>query len=465
MERSTRYSAMPAKGMTARNASAVVKEHLAADATPALNLAGYHNTFMEREIEEIMFEHLVFVSSFCSMRSPDKFQPKNITHHEAYPGSNEIERDCVTMIAELFNSPSDSAGLTAVGTSTIGSSEAIMLAVLAAKRRWERWSTEFTRDRGRANRCATVRRSLQGKSHGHPNMVTSSVVHVCWQKAALFLGIELRHCDISEQTLSMNLQDAVELVNENTILVGAVLGSSLTGTYDQVKVLNDLLEEKNKTAGLNVMIHVDAAGGGFVAPFAAPDLEWDFRLPLVCSINVSGHKFWRTRELLPKDLLFAVDYCGASRMISFTLNFSKSAVNVIAQYYQLLRLGRAGYETTMRKLYKMATHIARAILSIANGTLFRIISRGDVCALPVVLWCLRERTSYDEYTIARGLRSRGWIIPAYEIRTGTTSFTVLRVIVRNDLTQERCDAFLTDLRESISALDIAHTSQDKRPRM
>ncbi|KXT05684.1 hypothetical protein AC578_5570 [Pseudocercospora eumusae] len=402
MERSTRYSAMPAKGMTARDASAVVKEHLAADATPGLNLAGYHNTFMEREIEDVMFEHL----------------PKNITHHEAYPGSNEIEKDCVTMIADLFNSPSDRTGLTAVGTSTIGSSEAIMLAVLAAKRRWERWSMDFARDRVRANRCATVRRSLQGKSHVHPNMVTSSMAHVCWQKAALFLGIELRHCDISERTLSMNSQDAVELVDENTILVGAVLGSSLTGTYDDVKVLNDLLEKKNNTAGLNVMIHVDAAGGGFVAPFIAPDLEWDFRLPLVCSINVSGHKFWRTRELLPKDLLFTVDYCGASQMVSFTLNFSKSAVNVIAQYYQLLRLGRAGYETTMRKLYKVATQIARGIQSIANGTFFRIISRGDdVCALPVVLWCLRERTSYDGR------------VTAYEIKTGTASFTVLRVII------------------------------------
>lgn len=141
-----------------------------------------------------------------------------------------------------------------------------------------------------ADHSSIERRSLQGKPHVCPNMVTSSVAHVCWQKAALFLGIQLRHCGISAQTLAMNSQEAIELVDENTILVGAVLGSSLTGTYDDVKVLNDLLETKNKTAALDVMIHVDAAGGGFVAPFAAPDLVWDFRIPLVCSINVSGHK-------------------------------------------------------------------------------------------------------------------------------------------------------------------------------
>ncbi|KAF7192309.1 Glutamate decarboxylase 1 [Pseudocercospora fuligena] len=407
MEKSKRYSAMPAKGMTARNARAIVKEHLVADATPSLNLAGYHNTIMEREIEDIMFEHL----------------PKNITHHEAYPGSNEIEKDCVAMIAELFNSSSDSTGLTAVGTSTIGSSEAIMLAVLAAKRRWE------------------VRRSLQGKSSTHPNMVTSSVAHVCWQKAALFLGIELRHCAISDRTLAMDPQKAIDMVDENTVLVGAVLGSSLTGTYDDVKMLNDLLIQKNNIAGLDVMIHVDAAGGGFVAPFVAPNLEWDFRFPLVCSINVSGHKFvrltyasvgwalWRSRELLPKDLLFTVDYCGASRMVSFTLNFSKSAVNVIAQYYQLLRLGKTGYKATMGKLYDVAIQVTRGIQAIGNGTCFRIIDCGDGHALPVVLWCLTDRGCYDEYVIAHKLRGKGWIIPAYEIKTSTTSYTVLRVIV------------------------------------
>ncbi|EME80876.1 uncharacterized protein MYCFIDRAFT_155148 [Pseudocercospora fijiensis CIRAD86] len=432
MEKSRRHDCIPATGLTAQAASELIRRHLASDAEPALNLAGYHNTFMEREIEDIMFEHL----------------PKNITHHEAYPASNEIERDCVTMIAELFNSPVDCNGLTAVGTSTVGSSEAIILAVLAAKRRWEGES-----------------RLTQRKSTNAPNMIASSLAHVCWQKAALYLGIELRFCGISENTLAMEPHRAIELVDENTILIGAVLGSSLTGTYDDVQCLNDLLMEKNHATGLDIMIHVDAASGGFVAPFLVPELEWDFRLPLVSSINVSGHKcklltyasvgwaLWRSKELLPQDLLFTVDYCGASHMVSFTLNFSKSAVNVIGQYYQLMRLGKAGYEATMRRLANTAEKIAQGIGAIQDGACFRVLSKNDKRGLPVVLWCLKKRNCRDEYTIARQLRTKGWIIPAYEVNTSTTSFTVMRVIVRTDLTEERCTSFLSDLSDVVLSLE------------
>lgn len=83
----------------------------------------------------------------------------------------------------------------------------------------------------------------------------------------------------------------------------------------------------------NTPIHVDAASGGFIAPFLYPELEWDFRLPLVKSINVSGHKYglvyagigwviWRSKEDLPDELIFHINYLGSDQP-TFTLNFSK----------------------------------------------------------------------------------------------------------------------------------------------
>ena len=67
----------------------------------------------------------------------------------------------------------------------------------------------------------------------------------------------------------------------------AILGTTYTGEYEDIKAINDLLVEKK----LDCPIHVDAASGGFVAPFVDPDLVWDFRLEKVISINVSGHKY------------------------------------------------------------------------------------------------------------------------------------------------------------------------------
>ena len=107
-------------------------------------------------------------------------------------------------------------------------------------------------------------------------------------------------------------------------------------------------------------MHVDAASGGFVVPFLHPELKWDFRLPRVVSINVSGHKYgltypgvgfvvWRSNEYLPEDLVFQVNYLGGD-MPTFTLNFSRPGNQVVGQYYNFLRLGRDGYTKVMQTL-------------------------------------------------------------------------------------------------------------------
>jgi glutamate decarboxylase len=192
---------------------------------------------------------------------------KNFIDYEEYPRSADIQNRCVSMIGRLFNAPTHDEGA-AVGTSTIGSSEAIMLGVLAMKKRWQN------------------KRKAEGKDWHNPNIVMSSAVQVCWEKAARYFEVEEKFVYCTPERYVIDPEETVALVDENTIGICIILGTTYTGEYEDAKAVNDLLVKKN----IDTVIHIDAASGGFVAPFVVPDLEWDFRLEKVVSINVSGHK-------------------------------------------------------------------------------------------------------------------------------------------------------------------------------
>ncbi|KAF8323750.1 glutamate decarboxylase [Clavulina sp. PMI_390] len=421
---------MPENEMPARTAQRFIKDDLLLDAAPALNLASFVTTYMEPEIEQLMMEHL---------------NVNFIVDAEEYPASADIETRCVNMIARLFNAPLDNPEAEALGVSTIGSSEAIILSVLAAKRRWRNM------------------RKAQGKSTENPNIVMNAAVQVCWEKAARYLEVEERYWYCKPGQYVLDPKEAVELVDENTIMVAAILGTTYTGQYEDIESLNTELEKKNAETGWDVHIHVDAASGGFVAPFVVPELKWDFRLPLVCSINTSGHKYgltyagvgwavWRNKSFLPEEILFTVNYLG-SPQVSFTLNFSKSAVQVIGQYYQLLRLGKAGYRAIMTNLTRTADYLADEILKIGGGNRFELLSEKSGKGLPLVAWRFKGQEKYDEFAIARTLRERGWIVPAYTMAPHTETMKLLRVVVREDFSKARCETFLRDLRDAIHTLD------------
>ncbi|ETW78814.1 glutamate decarboxylase/sphingosine phosphate lyase [Heterobasidion irregulare TC 32-1] len=431
--------------MPARTAARFVHDELLMDGSPALNLASFVTTYMEDEAERLMLENL----------------SKNFIDVEEYPALGEIESRCVNMIARLFNAPLDTPEAEALGVSTIGSSEAIILSVLAAKRRWQN------------------ARKAAGKPYDKPNLVMNSAVQVCWEKAARYLEVEERYLYCTSERFVIDPKEAVDLVDENTILVCAILGSTYTGEYEDVQGLNDLLQAKNEKEGLDVHIHVDAASGGFVAPFVNPQLLWDFRVPLVCSINVSGHKcdlayagvgwaLWRSKAFLPEEILFTVNYLG-SPQVSFTLNFSKSAVQVIGQYYQLLRLGKSGYRAIMTNLTETADYLAESVVKFAGGDKFVLMSKTGGEGLPLVAWRLKNQEHYDEFSIARQLRARGWIVPAYTMAPHSDKLKLLRVVVREDFSRSRCETFIRDLTAAVKFLDnapkevVEHLAQTKLP--
>ncbi|KXX77971.1 Glutamate decarboxylase [Madurella mycetomatis] len=408
---------MPEAEMPKEVAYRMIKDELSLDGNPMLNLALFVTTYMEEEAEKLMAE------SFS----------KNFIDYEEYPQSAEIQNRCVSMIGRLFHAPtevSDSVG--AIGTSCVGSSEAIMLAVLAMKKRWKN------------------KRLAEGKPCDRPNIVMSSAVQVCWEKAARYFEVEEKLVYCTEDRYVIDPEQTVDLVDENTIGICAILGTTYTGEYEDIKAINDLLTKR----GLSTPIHVDAASGGFVAPFVVPDLEWDFRLDNVVSINVSGHKYglvypgvgwvvWRSVEYLPQELVFNIDYLGADQA-SFTLNFSKGASQVIGQYYQLIRLGKHGYKAIMSNLTRTANYLSDSLEALG----FIIMSKKSGEGLPLVAFRLppKKDRNYDEFQLARQLRVRGWIVPAYTMAPHTNNLKMLRVVVREDFTRNRCDALITDIK-------------------
>ena len=377
---------------------------------------------MEDEAEKLMTEAM----------------PKNFIDYEEYPQSADIQNRCVNMIGNLFHAPRGSA----VGTSSVGSSEAIMLGVLAMKRRWKQ------------------RRESKGLPVDKPNIVMSAAVQVCWEKAARYFEVEERLVYCENDRFVIDPEETVNLCDENTIGICAILGTTYTGEYEDIKGVNDLLVQRD----MDVPIHVDAASGGFVAPFVMPDLEWDFRCEKVVSINVSGHKYglvypgvgwvvWRSPEYLPQDLVFNINYLGANQA-SFTLNFSKSASQVVGQYYQLIRLGKHGYRSIMSNLTRTADYLSEALEK--EG--FVIMSKKSGEGLPLVAFRFKNEDeddgerAYDEFSLARSLRSKGWIVPAYTMAPNANTIKMLRVVVREDFTKSMCDWLLHDVKYCLGLL-------------
>jgi glutamate decarboxylase len=411
----------PQGSMPGNAAYQIIHDELNLDGNPALNLASFVTTWMEPEAEKLMTETF----------------DKNYIDQDEYPQTTEIQTRCVNMLAHLFNAPEEEKG---IGTGTVGSSEAIHLAGLALKWNWRK------------------RRKTEGKPAETPNLVMGHNVQVCWEKFARYFEVEPRYVPLTEERYVIGVDEAMEMVDENTIGVVGILGSTYTGEYEPIEQLNDALEKLNSKTGWNVPLHVDAASGGFVAPFCSPDCRWDFRLPWVKSINVSGHKYglvypgvgwviWRDEAELPEELVFHVNYLGGDQP-TFNLNFSKGAGQVIAQYYNFLSLGFEGYERIMSNLQAIAKHLTNSLLTMDR---FTMLSKED--ALPVVAFGLKDPSAFTVFDLSAKLRERGWIVPAYTMAPNAEKIAVLRVVVREGFSYDMCEMLLEDLRRIIDDLE------------
>jgi glutamate decarboxylase len=412
---------LPKHGMRAVDAMRLIGEDLVLDGIPMRNLATFVTTWMEPEAQRIIAENL----------------HRNYIDHAEYPQTAEIEQRCIRMLASLFNAPGETTG-----TRTQGSSEAIMLGALSLKWKWR------------------ARREAAGKDTARPNLVFGGDVHVVWEKFCRYFDVEPRIIPLQPDKYTIGPEDVRPHVDENTIGVAAVLGTTFTGHSDDIVGINELLSEFKERQGLDVPMHVDAASGGFVWPFLYPHTEWDFRLPQVRSINVSGHKFglvypgigwlvFREPSDLPEDLVFYENYLG-KRDATFTLNFSTGSSMVLAQYYNFVRFGHDGYRYIMETMRENARALSERIAAIGE---FELIGTEADEQLPLVAFKLAGDHNYDEFDVASQLAAeRGWMVPAYTLPPNAEHVRIMRALVKLTLSHTLATTLADDIGEACKVL-------------
>jgi len=406
---------IPDKEMPPRAAYQIVHDELMLDGNSRLNLATFVTTWMEPEARQLMTETF----------------DKNMIDKDEYPQTAELEMRCVNILSHLFHAPGDGE---ACGCSTIGSSEAVMLGGMALKWKWRQ------------------RMEAQGKKADKPNLVLGIDVQICWEKFCRYWEIEPRYIPMEKGRYGINAEEVLKRVDENTIGVAVILGTTFTGQYEPVKEINDALDKLNTEKDWEVPIHVDGASGAFIAPFIQPSLEWDFRLKWVKSINTSGHKYglvypgvgwviWRDKAELPEELIFRVNYLGGD-MPTFALNFSRPGNQVVAQYYNFLRLGREGY----RKIQQAAQDVAMYLSTMISrmGPFELLTDGGDI---PVFAFKIKDdaKVNYSVFDISEAVRHRGWLIPAYTLPEDCEDIAVLRIVVKEGFSRDMADLLLEDL--------------------
>ena len=422
---------VPEKSMDPKAAYHLIHDELQTQGNPVMNMATFCTTVMDDECDKLISENLGV----------------NYIDTEVYRANLEIQNRCVAILGDLFHAPDPDK---VWGTECVGSSEALILAMLTHKRAWQE------------------RRQAEGKPIDKPNIVLGNDVHLTWVKGAIFLEIEQRMIPLHSDRFTISAEEVMEQVDENTICVVGVLGTSYTFDYDPIKEINDALVEYKKKTGLDVPLHVDGASGAFIAPFLNPEIKWDFQLEQVKTINCSGHKYglvypgigwaiWRDEADVPKSLVTETNVLGFVER-SFSLNFSRGGAMILAQYYNFIRLGREGYTQIQHAMRENARYLAKGLE--ATGKL-DILNAGKYT--PTCIAKLKEDSRYNAADLVGTLAQKGWVIPAFTLPPDADHVTVMRMNVREQFSRDMADILIGDFKQAFERLDAVHTQPHATP--
>ena len=414
---------MPEGMMPGEVAYQIVHDEAMLDGNSRLNLATFVTTWMDDYARKVMTENM----------------DKNMIDKTEYPQTAEIERRCVNILAKLWNSPEKPY---CTGTSTVGSSEACMLGGIAALKRWQK------------------RRKAKGLPIDKPNFIISTCMQVVWEKFASYWDVEMRMSPVTAEKITLDPQDVIKACDENTICVVPIQGVTITGLNDNVKEINDALDKLNTEKGWEICIHVDAATGGFIHPFIDPETIWDFRLKWVLSISTSGHKFglvypgvgwvvWKDKQYLPEEMNFAVNYLGAN-IPSISINFSRPGNQVLAQYYQFMRLGKEGYKKVQQNCLNVCLYLKEQLKKMG---IFEFFSND--MPNPLFIWKLKDdpNRKWTLYDLSDALHVEGWQVPAYTMPKAMEDVIIMRVVVRQGTGFDLADLLMEDIKRCVNQLD------------
>ena len=414
---------MPEGMMPGEVAYQIVHDEAMLDGNSRLNLATFVTTWMDDYARKVMTENM----------------DKNMIDKTEYPQTAEIERRCVNILAKLWNSPEKPY---CTGTSTVGSSEACMLGGIAALKRWQK------------------RRKAKGLPIDKPNFIISTCMQVVWEKFAIYWDVEMRMIPVTAEKITLDPQDVIKACDENTICVVPIQGVTITGLNDNVKEINDALDKLKTEKGWEICIKVDAATGGFIHPFIDPETIWDFRLKWVLSISTSGHKFglvypgvgwvvWKDKQYLPEEMNFAVNYLGAN-IPSISINFSRPGNQVLAQYYQFMRLGKEGYKKVQQNCLNVCLYLKEQLKKMG---IFEFFSND--MPNPLFIWKLKDdpNRKWTLYDLSDALHVEGWQVPAYTMPKAMEDVIIMRVVVRQGTGFDLADLLMEDIKRCVNQLD------------
>ncbi|WP_084705540.1 pyridoxal-dependent decarboxylase [Vibrio mexicanus] len=483
---------IPEDPMSPESAYRMIKDSLNLDGSPALNLATYVNTWMDDYAEKLIQENL----------------DKNFIDHEEYPQSSLIEKRLIRMMGEMLgtefapedNDPDKSEGF--YGSVTVGSSEAIMLALIAHRKHWQN-----------CNKANPHRNPLD-----RPFLLMSTHVHGCWDKycryydvGALYVSMgddkysnggdvaEVLHCTIKDSIYRDEIIALCEYpdeylpmldqrtVGELVMAVGSIAGTTFTGNGDDTADIDDAVEaycsmHVDETS-VDIPIHVDGASGGFILPFTnrrAEDqghnaVRFDFKhTKRVRSINISNHKFgmvypgmgsvlFRNKDVVDPDLIYNITYLGGS-FVDYTVNFSRGSGVIISQYYNFLSWGRSGYQAVLDNCMDNTDHLINSIMDNPTlGNVFTPIS--DNVYYPIVVFKFKKAKEgiFEMPDFADEMREYGWIIASYKLPTTDPEKAdgpyVFRIVVRQVITAEQIDSMVKHMETVVEELIVRdHTT-------
>ncbi len=417
---------LPEQSLDPKTAYRLIHDELATQGNPMLNMASFVTTVMDEECDRLITENLGV----------------NYIDTEVYRANSNIQARCVDILNDLCNAPDINKSW---GTECVGSSEAVMLAMLAHKRAWQE------------------KRKAEGKPFDNPNIVMGNDVHLVWNKGAIYFEIEQRLIPLCPNKYTITAEEVVSRVDENTICVVGVLGTSYTFQYDPIEEINNALVDLKNKSGLDVPLHVDGASGVFIAPFLNPEIQWDFRLEQVKTINVSGHKYglvypgigwalWRDERDIPKSLITETNVLGFLEK-SFSLNFSRGGAMILAQYYNFIRLGRDGYKQIQNTMRENARYLASGISQLER---FDLINDGTYT--PSCCMCLRDESKFNASDLVHVLAEKGWIIPAFSMPANAQSVNAIRMNVKETFSRDMADILISDIKMSLDKLDSIYSS-------
>ncbi len=472
----SKYS-IPEEGIDARDVYRQIHDELELNKTPNLNLATFVTTWMEDEAKKLAMESI----------------DVNLIDRSIYPMTTEIQKRIIYASAKMLNAdfePEDDPNLgfirmgknsllygdddtePYIGTLTIGSSEAVMLAMLAHKKNWQNWFYDLH----------------PGDKAIRPELVIGGAYQICWEKVYKFFDIDGLdkgdNCRIVPLTADRRVVTAEiikkwiddEKINDRTMGIGLVLGTTLTGEMDELKGINDLIKKYNddnrQGEAHRIPIHVDAAYGGFVLPFTQKEndpnrIAWDFGdLSEVLSINISNHKFgwvypglgtviFRNTDVVPEELFTTVNYLGGE-IYDYALNFSRPSSQVICQYYNYLRYGMNGYKEIMERVLDSANHIANELTK--NGKLqpyFELLTAKNEKGVifPNLVFKVNETETVTAEALSDRLSMDGWTVPNYSLPIETEEdVNVLRMVIKENISMDLAKMIVKSFEKAVEFL-------------